>query len=74
MWPQKGHAQGIGGYIWKYRPDSKFCDPNSAVGSESEVKDFKYILFHFTSVLYKILFVLGNPKPLFDFPSYKEIA
>lgn len=44
------------------------------MGSKSEVKGFEYILFHFTSVLYNILLVLGNPKPLFDFPSYKQIT
>lgn len=74
VWPQEELVQGSGGYIGKDGRGSKFCDPNSAVGSRSEVKDFNYILFHFTSVLYNILFVLGNPKPLFDFPSYKQMA
>lgn len=47
---------------WSSRIDPKVCDPNSAMGSKSKVKDFECILFHFTAVLYNILLILVNPK------------
>ena len=38
------------------------CDPNSAMGSKSEVKDVEPILFHFTYLLCNMLLILVNPK------------
>lgn len=50
------------------------CDPNSAMGSKSEVKDVEAILFHFTYLLCNMLLILVNPKLWFWFPISKQIT
>lgn len=52
-------GRSFGRWTW-----AQSCDPNSAMGSKSEVKDVEAILFHFTYLLCNMLLILGKSQTM----------